>query len=139
MNLDGKITISTPIGTDCDYVNIRIIDRNSGIEFVECRVKYADFTQSLVGSRETGCRFHLRGTSNVGKMREDKRENVLVPGGENSIADRQKRATQAVGEHNVDGWVGYTDDAPNHHRVTGHTKDGTWHSVSFCRYVDKET
>lgn len=129
--MKGKISISAPFGSDCDYINIEVVDELSGTEFVEIHVKYADFAQALTGRGRIDCDFELR-AAHVGKTREIKTESVFV----SKFGNNQASATRdALKPFEVDGWTGYDQDAMNHHRCTGYTKDGAYYTVTFTRFV----
>lgn len=133
--LKGHVTISRPHGDQCNYINIEIVDKLSGIQFVECHIEYADFAEAITGLGHTDCNFILRGLDGVGKTRETKSEKVFVPcttfGGE-----RKEAAAKAIAKYEVDGWVGRVRDATNQHRITKHTDDGYYATVHFSRLVE---
>lgn len=135
--LRGAITISRPSGVRDPHISISIHDRRSGTEFLEVAIALDDFARALTGLGWTDCEFVLSPTK-VGLVREVKRLQVAVPDGEH--ATREQRAAAAVAEHDVDGWVGSTRDALNHHNRVHSGDDGnggyTVHTVSYVRFVD---
>lgn len=131
--LKGHISISRPHGHDGpDYINIEIIDLLSGIQFVECHIELADFSEAITGMGHTSCTFIPRGLDGVGKTRETKVVRVFVPSSERN----PNIVRAAVAEHETDGWKGRDADAVNHHKIVSRTKEGHFASVHFSRLVE---
>jgi len=134
--MEGNISIFRPIGNECDYIEIELVDKSSFIHFLRARVKYADFAKALTGQRELPCEFELRGSELVGMRREHKTEKVFVPSG--GYATIRQRATAAVEALEVDGWKGYVSDALNHNKLLECSKNGDWMSVSYVRHINQD-
>jgi len=140
--LKGKITISTPSGTDhgkrIDYVQITLEDELSHTRFLRIAMNYGDLARAITGHGMIPCEFELH-ADKVGLVHEHKREKVFIPNGAIGAGSTQKeRATWAVQALETDGWMGRVRDALNHRRVSKREDHGCWRSVSFDRYVEKK-
>lgn len=136
LNPKGHISIGRPSGdASCDYISIEIGDELSGIEFVEARVKYAEFAKLMTGLY-VDCEIITRGLHLVGMIQEHKTVEVFMPDGE--YHTQEERAKAAIEPHEVDGWDGSFRDALNHHnRVKDKRVDnGGWYRVGFVRHVE---
>ena len=127
----GKLSISRLRGSGPDYVSITLTDARNHSTIGEIRLDLTTFAKALFGMGHVDCTFDLD-TSRVGLDFEHKTVEVFVPNG--SYATEQERAAQAVGEHEIEGWHGWVDDARNHHNIVRRTEDGTYYRVRFGRY-----
>lgn len=135
--MQGKITISRPIGHDVESITIEIEDILSGVSFLSVQVGYANFTKALTGQGYIPCEFETRSLELIGKRRETKTERVFVPDG--SYETRDKRAHNAVEQCEKDGWKGYYEDALNFHKRREVESNGAWYEVTFTRHVENES
>ena len=136
--LPGSISISRPGGSEkCDYISIRFTEEGSRIQFLEARVKYADFAQAITGL-VSDCELVLCELNLVGQKREHKTEQVFVP--DCPYDEREEVAAQAVAAYEVDGWTGRVEDALNHHKRNNSTasEKGALYRVVFVRWVKSE-
>lgn len=134
--MQGRITISRPIGLDVGSVAIEIEDVASCIPFLSIQVGYANFTKALTGQGYIPCEFETRGLELIGKRREAKTQHIFVPDG--SYETRDKRAYDAVKQCEKDGWKGRHEDALNFHKRKEAESDGAWYEVTFTRHVENE-
>lgn len=107
----GALTISRVHSQDGDYVEIRIYDDKSHIEFLTVRASLVEFANALLGSGYREIEMELRGLSSIGMTAENKEVFVKC---ENNDAARKK----AVKALEIDGWHARQDDVTNHHRIT---------------------
>lgn len=135
--LKGHISITRPQGHSDDYINIKIVDRLSGIRFVECNMSLANFALALTGHGHVDCTFIPRGLDGIGKTRENKVERVFVP--KVGYGKDTEIVCAALAEHEVDGWKARSGDATNHHRIGERTDKGYFVSVNFSRLVETPT
>lgn len=127
----GFIGIGRPsLGDDKEVVVIRIGDTLSHSEIVEVHLSYRDFTLAITGMGHTPCEFETRNLDRLGKVKETKTEEVLIP------ADQTlETPVSLLAPFETDGWKGCSDDLKNHHRRS-HKKDGAvYANVTFVRYV----
>ena len=118
--MKGKITISKP--SNREYVNIRIYDTDSGLEFVEVKIELKNFSEALLGLARVECEFETRDLDLIGTTRETKVVDVPDFGG-NEIS---------LKPFLVDGWK-YVYGWGNHHYKT---KEG--YRVTFKRNLKKD-
>lgn len=130
--LTGEFRIPRPYGDGCDYISVEITDKSSGIQFLQARVKYADFTLALTGSGAE-CEYELRGAENVGKAQEVKHEEVFVS--ESDFGERKTAAMAAVKALESDGWTGRVSNALNHHMLVRYEEGGAVYKVLYTRLV----
>lgn len=130
--MDGQITISRPSSYgDEEYVEISVVDESSRVEFVEIRVKLADFARCVTGMGHTAMTFGVRGLHLVGTRIETKTEVVPRP----SFGANAAEIAFALVPFEVDGWKGDVSDLTNGHRSNGMGGQ----SVGFRRHVDAVT
>ena len=135
--MQGKITISRPVGHNIEVITIDIEDESSGVSFLSVLVGYADFAKALTGQGYIPCEFEIRGLELIGKRRETKTEHVFVLDG--SYETRDKRACNAVEQYEKDDWKGCREDTLNFHRRKETESDGAWYAVTFTRHVENES
>ena len=135
--MQGKITISRPVGHNIEVITIDIEDESSGVSFLSVQVGYANFTKALTGQAYIPCEFEIRGLEVIGKRRETKTEHVFVPDG--SHETRDKRAYNAVKQYEKDGWKGRREDALNFNKRKEADAGGAWYEVTFTRHVENES
>lgn len=71
MTIKGELTISRPQCSDgSQYISIKVKDIDAGIEFLNIKIPYAEFTQCLTGLAYQDCEFDIRGVENIGKKLE---------------------------------------------------------------------
>lgn len=134
--LKGQISIFHPRGTDCDYIQIEVVDALSRTHFLQVRLSCEDFAKAITGQNLLPCRFELR-AQHVGMIVEHKVVKVFVPDGD--FSDREIIARRAVLVHEKDGWSGRVDDALNHHKLAGgRVEGGAFYNVIFSRYVKEK-
>ncbi len=134
--LKGKITISRPSGSGANYIQIEIKDYASGISFLQARIGYADFAQTLTGLGYMPCKFELT-ADNVGLVAERKKEAVLMKN--SNVTNRLAEARYEIGQYEVDGWRGRVKDALNSYNIIKRYEHYTSYSVSFIRYVEADS
>lgn len=124
MRFKGAVTI---FRTSNDTVQIKIEDKDAGIQFVVAEMSVADFGKAITGCGYVAAMVEARGLGLVGTVREHKDE--IVPC---EWSPKDKAAVLAPFE--VDGWVAFAADLGNSHRRTSNP-DG--YRVSFSRNVPK--
>lgn len=131
--LVGSIHFGRPQGDSCDYITIEITDELSRVQFVEARIKYADFAHAITGHGDQPVTFALRGIQLVGTRAEYKGERVPF----DCYANRADQAakTRALAPFEVDGWKGSPDDLTNGHC----TAERGFQRVTFRRHVNATT
>lgn len=135
MKYTGRLTITLPSRSDgSDLFTIALVDVATGVEVCEIEVSPENMAKALT-ARLVDCEFDVR-PALLGKRREYKTENILVPKG--PYVDREKAARAALAPHESHGWRGRVSDALNPHRYRGGAPDGDWYTVSFERYVEDE-
>jgi hypothetical protein len=136
MKHKGKITIgqyNNYRDEDDLSVHIEIEDEKSGVRFLEIHMTPVDFAKAILGNGFIDCVFELR-AANVGKTKEMKDEQVYVQNGSWKLSDESKK--NLLAPYEVDGWVGYSNDLGNSHKIVSRDKDGAYYSVHFVRFVD---
>jgi hypothetical protein len=135
MDLNGELIITRPQGNmTSDHVSITVTDKASRFPILKAMMSHEAFSRAL-GSQGQACQIEFYDTAPIGKQREHKSINVLIPSG---YQNREENARKAMFEYEVDGWKGRLDDALNHHTAVKMTDDGTYHRVVFTRYTDEE-
>lgn len=133
LKLKGRITISRVNSNIEDgYMKIAVTDDDSGIEFCTVKMTLSDFTNAITGRGYLSCKLSVRGLDKVGTQGVSKVENVKRLKGQS--------AKDAIKPYEVDGWVGRSEDAENHHRISeyNNTEGYTIYRVAFFRWVDKD-
>ena len=131
--LDGHISISSvQSNREPNYISIEIGDRKSHITMIRVKISYEDFGKVVTGRGYTDCKFDLSDTKNVGKICENKVENVDFGDDDKSHDDDFIR--QTIARYEVNGWRGVDSDAKNHHRWVGNKTN--IRRISFFRFVD---
>lgn len=137
--MKGKLSIGkvTCCGSpEEDYISIGIEDTISSIQFVSVKVDLVTFTKALFGLGNVPIEFELRGAERVGMKYEHKTENVAIPHAPLEISLKDSDIAEAVGCHEVDGWIGDRDDCKNHHRHIRSEKTYQVYEVHYHRWVD---
>lgn len=133
--LPGKVSISRVhsshdgVSHHGDYMNITIVDENSGVEFVDVQVDIKTFMDVLTGLARQPCEFELRLPELVGMVKEGKSELVQKPGW--NATDEE--IDEILIPFEVNGWRAARDNIKNHHNYRGDKVQ-----VSFSRYVAPE-
>lgn len=137
MKLKGSLTISRPHGTHGrDIVRITIVDEDAGCVAVEATMSVLAFADALFSMAHNACEFRFNDSGVIGKLREHKEVQVHIRGGK----DKDRAIDRAVKKHEVDGWEGSREDAENHHRLSGYTRDGSFNCLMrFERWIEKPT
>lgn len=134
LNLEGKLTISRiNHGSGEDYIEIRVIDTGSSIEFVTASVDFKSFAEALTGLGYRPCKVEIVNIEDVGKKREHKQVEVYFP-----IFYGVKISTiamNAMKAFEIDGWLGDESDLKNSHRWIKGPDGGHGARVSFTRFV----
>jgi len=134
MKINGKITISRPSGSGCDYIAIGIYDDDANIRFCEARIKYAYFAQLVTGLAHVDCDLEVIGLQNVGKKREWKKLEFPFDGAPFYAKDE---ARKEMVKHVPEGWT-----------ASGHfgsqnsffQREGIgWARTTIERWVDKDS
>ena len=124
-NSKGQVTISR-ISGDTDWIEIRIIENNSRVEFVTARLSFEGFAKALTGLGNSPAELELINLSELGRRAENKEEFLKCDGHSESSRHKAVRKTE------VDGWESRAGDVDNHHRIKA---SGV--SVVFFRHVGK--
>jgi len=135
MKLPLSITISRPQGNGPEVIAVSIRDDVSFCEILEAEFSLDNFMRALTGQGSIKGDGEWR-IVNLGKKRETKTVQVLVPDG--PWETRNERARVAIAEHEVDGWRGNVSDATNHHRQGKKADGGYYYNVDFVRFVEAE-
>lgn len=122
----GKVTVC---GTGEQYMKITVEDELSGIEFLSADMSLEDFAKALTGQGFMPTEYELRGLENIGK--ECQHKTVLMP---HSFDASDEDIDEAIGKHEVDGWIGHREDYKNHHNW----KDGKV-QIRYNRWIEKES
>ena len=131
--LNGSVHFGRPQGDSCDYISIEITDDTSRIQFIEARIKYADFTHAITGHGGQPITFETRGLNLIGTRHEYKTE--IVPFDCYAYRGDTAAQTKALAPFEVDGWEGRRDDLTNGH--CSHERG--FQRVHFSRHVDPKT
>lgn len=131
--IDGKITISRPTcGDGSEYISIRLRCESSRTRFLDLEMDYAEFAQALTGLSEVNCKIITRKLDRIGKTKETRPLEFMVPEGKHldkSVA--KDRATKEVPE----GWV---SDAYFNSTDSFFQKNGKyWARTTMSRWVDR--
>lgn len=130
--LEGKLTVSCPMGRKRDTITLSVKDTRSGVEFLEITLSPHDFALALTGQGLMPCELEVRGLELVGTQRERKTVDVPLP----LDRERDEDVGNPLAPFEVDGWMGNADDLHNPHRRN--YPAGTA-QVNFIRYVNPET
>lgn len=139
--VEGRIGISRASGPDGPYINIRVEDATSGVQFVDARMGLEDFGSVVTGTPRS-CTMEVRGAHLVGTHYEHKRVEIEVPQGIGSYRPAEEpledRLQALLAPHEVAGWKGARNDLVNSHRTVRTGEGVTVKSVHFGRFVDDE-
>lgn len=127
----GNITISRVNTGDGQYMEIRITDDSSSVEFVTATLSLENFAKAITGLGYTDCDIETRRLDLVGKKREHKTEMVACNGWELDRKD-EYAIDKALAQYEVDGWIGSRYDMGNSKNYVGRE----FIKVGFTRYVD---
>jgi len=131
----GKVTCCG--NREKDYIRIQLEDSLSSMEFVQVKVDLKTFTQALFGLSNVPMEFELMGIDRVGKKYEHKTVEVLIPRPDiGSPSDDVIHA--AIKPYEIDGWIGRSEDAKNHHNRVENIPAGSVYKIHFCRWVEVE-
>lgn len=133
--IEGKITISRPMGYDNDYVSLTVQDESSRAEFLEVRISLVDFTKAITGQGHMPVRFTTKGLDVIGKTKEQK--ELVFSMGEDGITKNDKDIAEYHAQSYADeGWI-----ASNYFgsQNSFFTKDGIRYArTTQFRYVEKK-
>lgn len=112
--IDGQLTVKRNYGHEDapGSVEIRIFDKEAGLEFLSLTISSEDFLNASLGQMASDCTFITRGLHLVGGKRETKEEFVPFDGRDSNGPE----AAAAVAPFEVDGWKARSGDFGNHHR-----------------------
>lgn len=98
----ASLTISRVHG-DGDFIEVRIRDEKSFIEFVTVKVELAEFAQAITGLAAVPCELETRGLDKVGKYRHH--DKISFPINTPSwSSDRREIAAKELLNHLPEGW-----------------------------------
>lgn len=130
--LKGRITISRVTSNQkADYIEIKLRDETSGIQFLEIRLTPGALALALTGLAYQDCEYDLIMANNIGKRCEMKIERVLIP----VRYPRYKDIIEAASIHEINDW--HCDFSPSS-RIISSDWDGSICSVevSFVRWIE---
>jgi len=131
--MKGKITLSRYSSNQENLTPIHIVveDDQSGSRFLDLSMSLENFAFMLTGLGYIDCDFELNGKY-VGKIKEHKTEEITVSF-KWDITEEDK--TEYLKPYEIDGWMGYSKDIGNSHKLVKGKKDT--YTVGFTRYIDK--
>lgn len=138
--LTGKVCITRPSGgsiEDEPVIKLEIKDDKSGLRFLTMTMKPADFALALTGLSYVPATFELRGSENVGKVKEIMRGRFVVPREEERPGLSKDDMRQMLRNRcQKEGW--FLDDyIGSQGSVTKSEDGGTTINFNYYRYVEE--
>lgn len=137
-DLKIKATFSVSRCSD-GTISIRIVDENSGIEFVDASISPASFGEAITGlSSRPFSVCEVRGLEYIGKTRVTERRTKEFPG---QTYDRQVLEKMIEGHCQEEGWLVSSYLGSQHSISYGKDADGkpiTRVRYSVTKYVDQQ-
>lgn len=132
--LRGKITITRPSDLENDRkFRIRIQDNNSLQKFIDIEIDAEDLMLALAGEGNQPIEFSLEDCSVVGKIKQSKPLEFLLP--EDKTGRCRKLLAENLADKNTD--PGYTASKYFGSKTSFYTKDGNRYArTTQYRYVD---
>ena len=126
--LPGNLTISRVQSShEDDYMEIRVVDESSHVQFVSVKVGIKTFMDALTGRAHQPCEFELRKPELVGMAKEGK--SLLVPKPQWNATEEDIDGILAPFE--VEGWIATRENIKNNHNYRGDKVQ-----VNFHRFVN---
>ena len=129
-NFHGRISVAR---CSRGYINIRVRDKASKIEFLDVRMSKEDFADCITGLAELEVKGAVRGLKNIGKTRIQESRQALFPG---KSYDKLMLSRWLMDEKQEEGWI-ISTYLGSQSSIT-QTKDGTLVKYSATKYVTKE-
>jgi hypothetical protein len=140
--LQTTIGISRPSGgRDTEYIEIRLRDEVSGIQFAKVKMNLEDFARAITGLSGVECTTEVVGLQNIGKKREYESASVFISDEdyENVTgAIKWGYRKEALGDwlvdnHNREGW--YIDRYLGSQGSIKYVEGGKMLNFGYYRYV----
>lgn len=135
IKLAGTLSITRPTTSGDDMIEISLKDNDSRLRPVIISISPHELSMALTNLSERPCVFEFNDSGLIGKVREHKTEKVYCP---NEFRLDDAMVAACLAHHEVDGWQGRRYDMGNHYN-RGQDENGTYQTVVFERWVEKET
>lgn len=131
----GTVTIShvRDAQSGHTWVELRIAEKNCGVEFCTVRVELKDFTEAIFGHGYRDCDIAMHGLDVLGLESQNKEE--IIAGNPYTYKGKQAML-KAIVALEKDGWIASRKDIENHHNFVRPAPGGAdGYRVTFFRYV----
>ena len=133
--LKGKLTISRVMSNrEDDYVEIRIEDEVSGVEFVSINLSMEQYGHAVAGTSYQDIEYTARDMDCIGKVKEHEVAKVSIP---KELGYNRKGAEDYVkANYQRDGW--YLDSYLGSQNSIVGNGNVYYANISYYRYVEQQ-
>lgn len=133
--LKGKLTISRAMSNrEDDYVEIRIEDEVSGVEFVSINLSMEQYGHAVAGTSYQSIEYTARDMDCIGKVKEREAARVPIP---SPLAYNRQGAEEYVkANFQREGWI-LDSYLGSQNSITGTGVD-YYANISYYRYVEQQ-